>query len=221
MGAMGKIMQLLFAVISPPAAVGAQLSVSQNVMSAGAGINSASSAVELLSDLKTGYLLGANPRRQFLAQFAGVFVGTLVCVPAWYLLVPNYAALDKYPVPAAQIWVAVARALTGGLSSLPPSVLYAILIGAGIGVVLSLLDKVLPKARAWLPSAAALGMGWVVPFSVSLSFAIGAAILTIWRRTLPRSEGTYSIPVASGMIAGESIIKALLAMLATAIGLMQ
>ena len=221
MGAMGKIMQLLFAVISPPAAVGAQLSVSQNVMSAGAGINSASSAVELLSDLKTGYLLGANPRRQFLAQFAGVFVGTLVCVPAWYLLVPNYAALDKYPVPAAQIWVAVARALTGGLSSLPPSVLYAILIGAGIGLVLSLLDKVLPKARAWLPSAAALGMGWVVPFSVSLSFAIGAAILTIWRRTLPRSEGTYSIPVASGMIAGESIIKALLAMLATAIGLMQ
>jgi putative OPT family oligopeptide transporter len=221
MGAMGKVMQLLFALISPPGAVGAQLSVTQNVLSAGAGVNSASSAVELLSDLKTGYLLGANPRRQFLAQFAGVFVGTLVCVPAWYLLVPNFAALEKYPVPAAQIWVAVARALTGGLSSLPPTVLYAILIGAAIGVTLSLLEKVFPKARPWLPSAAALGMGWVIPFSIALSFAIGSVIVAVWRRTSPGTESTYSVPVASGFIAGESIMKAILAMLATAIGLMQ
>jgi putative OPT family oligopeptide transporter len=221
MGAMGKLMQLLFALIAPPGAVGAQLSVTQNVMSAGAGVNSASSAVELLSDLKTGYLLGANPRRQFLAQFAGVFVGTLVCVPAWYLLVPNFAALEKYPIPAAQIWVAVARALTGGLSSLPLSVLYAVLIGAGIGVTLSLLEKVFPKARPWLPSAAALGMGWVIPFSIALSFAIGAIFVAIWRRTSASGEATYSVPVASGFIAGESMIKAILAMLATAIGLMQ
>ena len=221
MGAMGKVMQLLFALISPPGTVGAQLSVTQNVLSAGAGVNSASSAVELLSDLKTGYLLGASPRRQFLAQFAGVFVGTLVCVPAWYLLVPNFAALEKYPVPAAQIWVAVARALTGGLSSLPPTVLYAILIGAAIGVTLSLLEKVFPKARPWLPSAAALGMGWVIPFSIALSFAIGSVIVAVWRRSSPGTEGTYSVPVASGFIAGESIMKAILAMLATAIGLTQ
>jgi putative OPT family oligopeptide transporter len=221
MGAMGKLMQLLFAVIAPPGAVGAQMSVTQNVMSAGAGVNGAGAASELLADLKTGYLLGANPRRQFLAQFAGIVVATLVCIPAWYLLVPDFAALDKYPAPAAQIWVAVARALTGGLKSLPPSVLYAVLIGAGLGVTLALLDKALPKARRWLPSAVALGMGWVVPFSVSLSFAIGALIVVLWRRASAGAEQTYAIPVASGFIAGESIIKAILAMLATAIGLMR
>jgi len=219
-GAMGKIMQLLFAVISPPGAVGAQASVMHNVMSAGIAANSAGASSELLSDLKTGYLLGANPRRQFLAQVAGVFFGTLACVPAWYLMVPNIAALEKYPAPAAQIWVAVARALTGGLRSLPGSILYAVLIGAAVGVLLPLLERMLPKARGFLPSATGLGLGWVVPFSVPLSFAIGAAIVEIWRRVSPDTQQTYSIPVASGLIAGESMIKAILAMLATAIGLL-
>ena len=220
-GAMGKVMQLLFALISPPGAAGVQASVLQNVMSAGIAAGSAEASAELLSDFKTGYLLGANPRRQFLAQFAGVFFGTLVCVPAWYLMVPNIAALEKYPVPAAQIWVAVARALTGGLNSLPPSVLYAILVGAGLGLLLPLLEKAFPKARGYLPSATGLGLGWVVPFSVTLSFAIGAILVSVWRRISPDSQETYSIPVASGLIAGESMIKAILAMLATAVGLMR
>ena len=220
-GAMGKVMQLLFALISPPGAAGVQASVLQNVMSAGIAAGSAEASAELLSDFKTGYLLGANPRRQFLAQFAGVFFGTLVCVPAWYLMVPNIAALEKYPVPAAQVWVAVARALTGGLNSLPPSVLYAILVGAAVGLLLPLLEKAFPKARGYLPSATGLGLGWVVPFSVTLSFAIGAILVSVWRRISPDTQETYSIPVASGLIAGESMIKAILAMLATAVGLMR
>jgi putative OPT family oligopeptide transporter len=219
-GAMGKIMQLLFVVISPPAAVGAQASVMHNVMSAGIAANSAGASAELLSDLKTGYLLGANPRRQFVAQIAGVFFGTLACVPAWYLLVPDIAALEKFPAPAPRIWVAVARALTGGLGSLPVSVLYAVLLGAAAGMLLPLLERVLPKVRGYLPSATGLGLGWVVPFSVPFSMAIGAVIGWIWRRISAGSEGTYGVPVASGLIAGESMTKAILAMLATAIGLM-
>jgi uncharacterized oligopeptide transporter (OPT) family protein len=59
----------------------------------------------------------------------------------------------------------------------------------------------------------------MVPFSIPLSFAIGAAMAAIWRRLSPASEDAYSVPVASGLIAGESMIKAILAMLATAIGL--
>ena len=55
-GAMGKVMQLLFAVISPG-------NVTHNLMSAGTAANSASSSADLLTDLKSGYLLGANPRR--------------------------------------------------------------------------------------------------------------------------------------------------------------
>jgi putative OPT family oligopeptide transporter len=219
-GAMGKVMQLLFALISPPAAVGVQASITHNLMSAGIGANSASSSADLLTDLKSGYLLGANPRQQFVAQFVGVFFGTLAIVPAWYLMIPDQAALEKYPLPATQTWVAVARVLSGGLESLPMSARVAILIGALVGVGLPVLDKLFPKARPWLPSAMGLGLGWVVFFSNALAFTIGALIVQLWHRLAPQHEQTYSVPVASGLIAGESLMKAILAMLVTALGLL-
>jgi OPT family oligopeptide transporter len=218
-GAMGKVMQLLFALISPPSAVGTQASITHNLMSAGAGANAAASSADLLTDLKSGYLLGANPRKQFLAQFFGVFFGTLAIVPAWYLMVPDQAALEKYPLPATQTWVAVARVLSGGLESLPMSARYAILIGALVGVLLPVLEKLLPKARRFLPSAMGLGLGWVVFFSNALAFTIGAILVLIWRRIDDRSQASYCVPIASGLIAGESLLKAILAMLVTAIGL--
>ena len=211
-GAMGKVMQLLFAVISPG-------NTTHNVMSAGVAANSASSSADLLTDLKSGYLLGANPRKQFIAQFVGCFFGTLAVVPAWYLMIPNSAALEKYPLPATRIWEAVARVLANGLSSLPMSARWAILIGALVGVLLPLFQTLVPKARNWTPSAIGLGLGWVVPFSSALSFAIGALIAWIWSLGHKRSQEMYNIPIASGLVAGESLIKAMLAMLATAIGL--
>src|SRR5262249_2335697 len=81
---------------------------------------SATSAADLLTDLKSGYLLGANPRQQFLAQFSGIFVGTVVSVLTFAVLVPNAQVLgtDQFPAPAAQTWSAVAIALGQGLSSL-------------------------------------------------------------------------------------------------------
>ncbi len=212
-GAMGKVMQLLFAVLSPG-------NVTHNLMSAGAGANSASSSADLLTDLKSGYLLGANPRRQFIAQAIGIVFGTIAVVPAWYLLIPNEAALQKYPLPATQTWVAVAQVLSTGIETLPLSARWAILGGALLGILLPTLEKLFPKARPWLPSAMGLGLGWIVFFSNALSFAIGATIAWVWAMWKPANQHRYNIPLASGMVAGESLTKALLAMLATAIGLM-
>ncbi|MBI5837888.1 MAG: OPT/YSL family transporter [Candidatus Eisenbacteria bacterium] len=211
-GAMGKVMQLVFAVLSPG-------NTTHNLAAAGIGANSATAAADLLTDLKSGYLLGANPRQQFLAQFVGVFFGTLAIVPAWYLMIPNDAALEKFPLPATQTWVAVARVLSSGLESLPVSARWAILVGAFVGVLIPVLEKLFPRARRWMPSAMGLGLGWVVFFSNTLSFAIGAAIAWAWSVGHRRSQETFNVPVASGLIAGESLMKALLAMLATAIGL--
>jgi putative OPT family oligopeptide transporter len=211
-GPMGKIMQLLFAIVSPN-------NVTHNLVSAGVGASSAAASADLLTDLKSGYLLGANPRKQFMAQFVGVFFGTLAIVPAWYLMIPSAAALEKYPLPATQLWVATARVLSGGLDSLPMSARYAILIGALIGIAIPLLEKMFPKARPYLPSAIGLGLGWLVFFSNALSFAIGAVIAAVWSVVHKRSHDSFNIPVASGLVAGESLVKALLAMLATAIGL--
>jgi len=220
-GPLGKLMQLMFALISPPALVGAQASLTHNVMAAGIAVNSAGAAADLLVDLKAGYLLGGNPRKQFLAQFAGVFVGTLVCVPAWFLLVPDFAALDRYAVPAAQIWVATARALTGGLQNLPSSALLAVVLGVGLGMLLPLLERAAPRLRPYLPSAMGLGMGWVVPFTATLSLAIGSVLAVAWRRGAPGAEARYRVPVAAGLVAGDSLLHAGLAMLATLLGMLR
>ncbi len=74
-GAMGKVTQLLFAALSPANKV-------INLTTAGTTSAAAGSCADLLTDLKSGYLLGANPRRQFLAQFAGIFFGVVAIVPA-------------------------------------------------------------------------------------------------------------------------------------------
>lgn len=213
MGAMGKVMQLLFGVLSPG-------NVVHNLASAGVAANSASASADLLTDMKTGYLLGANPRKQFIAQFIGVFFGTLAVVPAWYLMVPDKAALEKYPLPSTQQWVAVARLLTEGVHNLPLSARWAILIGALLGVAMPLIERALPRgARKFFPSAMGLGLSWIMPFANSLAFAIGAVLAWMWSLASRKAAEKYTIPVSSGLIAGEGMIKAIIAMTATVVDL--
>src|SRR5262249_12478065 len=132
-GAMGKVTQLTFGALSPG-------NVNVNLMSANITAGAATSSADLLTDLKTGHLLGANPGQQFVAEFSGIFVGTVVSVLAFAVLVPNAQVLgtDQFPAPAAQTWSAVAKALGQGLSSLEPLKLWLILAGSIVGVVLTL-----------------------------------------------------------------------------------
>ncbi len=219
-GAMGKVMQLVFAVLSPPAASSMHVSLEHNLMAAATGANSASTSADLLINLKSGYLLGANPRRQFIAQFIGIFFGTLAVVPAWYLMVPTKEKLEAFNPPATNMWRAVAELLAGGgFDQLPPSAKMAIVVGALVGVSLPLLGKLLPKAAPYLPSAMGLGLSWVMVYSNCQAFAIGAIIVWIWTKLHARTADGYSVALASGFIAGESLIKALIAMTATAVGL--
>lgn len=212
-GAMGKVMQLMFAVFHPGKVV-------PNLASAGIAANSAIASADLLTDLKSGYLLGANPRKQFLAQFFGVFFGTLAIVPIWFLMVPDKAHLEKFAAPATRTWEAVARVLTKGIDFLPASAKWSILIGALIGIGLPVLERLTaPKYRKYLPSAMGLGLSWVVFFSNAVGFMVGAVIIWLWEMVSRRNSDKYAIPLASGLIAGESLIKALIAMTATAIGL--
>lgn len=205
-GPMGKITQLTYAVLAPS-------NITTNLMAASVTANIASSSADLLTDLKSGYLLGANARKQFLAQFMGVFFGTLAIVPAWYLMVPDKAALDAFNPPAANMWRAVAEALVKGIDYLPETARMGLLIGGAIGIVLSVSELYAPpKVKRFLPSSMGLGLSWVVPFANSLSFFIGASIALAWSKLSPRTGELYIIPVASGAVAGESLMCAILAM---------
>ncbi len=220
-GAMGKVMQLLYAVISPPAATSVHVSLQHNLMAASTAANASSSSADLLTDLKSGYLLGANPRRQFIAQLIGILFGVVAIVPAWYLMVPDKAALEAFNPPSTNMWRAVAELLAGGgLSQLPYSAKLAIVLGALLGIAVPLAETIWPKLRPWLPSCMGLGLSWVMSFSNCQSFAIGAVVAWLWTKWHPKTGEPYAVPVASGLIAGESLIKALIAMTATALGLL-
>jgi OPT family oligopeptide transporter len=204
-GAMGKITQLSYGIIAPS-------NITANLMTAGVTAGAAASSADLLTDLKSGYLLGANPRKQFIAQFLGIFAGAAVVVPSFYLLVPTPEVLggEKFPAPSAQVWKGVAELLANGLSSLHGSAKIAILTGMTVGMLLSVLDRFAPqKIKPLLPSAMGLGLAFVIPFWNTLSIFLGALIACFVRRT--RMEG-YIIPAASGIIAGESLVGVLAAL---------
>lgn len=201
-GAMGKITQFVYALLAP-----ADKTI--NLMTAGTTAGAAGSSADLLTDLKSGYLLGANPRQQFLAQLYGVFFGVIAVVPAWYLLVPNKAALEKFNPPATNMWFAVAEALSAGIQTIPESARLAIVAGGLIGVALVLLEAVLPaKVKRFMPSAMGLGLAFVVPFQNALSFFLGALLADIWSRVNEKSAEKYVVPLASGAVAGESLAAA-------------
>jgi uncharacterized oligopeptide transporter (OPT) family protein len=200
-GAMGKITQLTFGALSPG-------HMNINLMSANITAAAAGSSADLLTDLKSGYLLGAHPRKQFLAQFAGIFVGTLVSVLCFRLLVPDATALgtDQFPAPAAQTWRAVAIALSEGLGALGPVKIWCIAVGGLVGVLLTLLPRFFPARRYLIPSPAGVGLAWTFQWHYGLLFFIGGVLGWWFQKKYPKLSDELTFPVASGWIAGESLM---------------
>ncbi|MEW6279555.1 MAG: OPT family oligopeptide transporter [Candidatus Eremiobacterota bacterium] len=208
-GAMGKITQLTFGVLAPAKMV-------TNLMTASVTAGAAGSAADLLTDLKSGYLLGANPRKQFIAQFLGIFAGCLVVIPAFYIMVPTASVLgsDAWPAPAAQVWAKVAELLAKGFSALHPTARVGLLSGGLIGLVLPLVEMALPKNyRRFLPSATGLGLAFVIPWFNSFSMFLGGLIALVLAHLQPKTADTYVVPVSSGLIAGESLMGILVILL--------
>ena len=207
-GAMGKITQLTYGILAPAKVI-------TNLMTASITAGAAGASADLLNDLKSGYLLGANPRQQFLAQLSGTLVGTAVVVPAFYMLVPTPEMLgsDRFPAPSAQVWKGVAEVLANGVESLHPWARWGMLIGGGLGIVLPLLELAFPKHRKWIPSATGLGLALVIPCFNSVSMFLGALIAYLWARRNKDHAERYVVPVSSGIIAGESLLGVAVALL--------
>jgi uncharacterized oligopeptide transporter (OPT) family protein len=205
-GPVANLTQLTYGALLPQ---NATASLATAAITAGAAVSSA----DLLTDLKSGYLLGANPRRQFVAQFLGIFSGTVATTMAYYLLIPDATAITgtattppAFPAPGAQAWLALAKAVQHGLGALPPMAQQGILWASVIAAVLVILETLAPRVQRWLPSATGLGLGFIIPFQYPLSFFIGASVVVLWRWRNKASAESYAIPVSSGFIAGESIV---------------
>lgn len=201
-GAMGKVTQLMFAVLAPgsPAA---------NLMAANVTGGAASQCADMMHDLKTGHMIGAKPSYQFAAQVFGALSGAIAGSAAYLILVPdpkNQLLTDQWPAPAVATWKAVAELFMKGLDALPGGAIEGMVIGGLAGIVLAVLEKVLPKAvRVWMPSPAAMGLAFVIPAYNSFSMFLGAFAAWILSKWIPNWTARFLIVFASGIIAGESL----------------
>jgi uncharacterized oligopeptide transporter (OPT) family protein len=104
------------------------------------------------------------------------------------------------------VWRGVAELLARGIGALPVSARWGLLIGSGIGIVLPLLERAFPKHKRFIPSATGLGLAFTINGFNTISFFIGACLAKAIRRARPAVADKYTVPVASGLIAGESLM---------------
>jgi OPT family oligopeptide transporter len=211
--ALGKVTQLTYGAIAPG-------NIPANLMTACVTAGAACSCCDTIGNLKVGHLVGASPRRQLISQLFGVLAGALLAVPAYFVLVPDVNALggEKFPAPSALVWMGVAKVLSQGLHTLPRSAVTAMMIAIVAGIVIVVIDRLFPKAKPYTPSPTALGLAFIIPGSTSFAMFLGALIVWVLEKKAAKWNDFYTIPIASGGIAGESLMGVILAVL-TALGL--
>ena len=210
--ALGPVTQMIYGIITPG-------NLSGNIMSANVTGGIGLHAADLLTTLKTGWLLGAKPRHQVYAQLFGVVAGAIVVVPAFNLILPDPSVLggETWPAPSCVVWAGVSKAFSDGIGALHPSSRTAIMVGLVLGVALAFLEKFAPRRlRPLLPSPSGLGIAMVIPGSNCIAMFLGAAIAEAMRRFAPKLAEKTVVPVASGLIAGESLMGILIALLIVA-----
>lgn len=201
-GPIGKVTQLVFGVLAPGAPAA-------NLMAANVTGGGSSQAGDMLHDMKTGLILGASPRQQAIGQAAGVLAGSLAGSAAYLVLIPDpktQLLTPDWPAPAVATWKAVAELFMRGFEAMPEGASLAILAAAGAGVVLALLEKLLPKAAVrFVPSASSVGLAMVLPAYNGLSIVFGGLLAWAADRMAPAWSTRFRIVIASGLVAGEGI----------------
>ena len=200
--AFGPVTQLVYGGIAPG-------NVPGNIMAANVTAGIGLHAADLLTTLKTGWLLGASPRAQFWAQMIGVGVGAVVVVPVFNVLIPDPQVLgsEAWPAPSCLVWAGVSEAFAHGVSALSLQARTGIATGGLLGVALALLERFSPaKLKAFVPSPSGLGISMVIPASNSIATFIGGFGAEALRRWKPTLAERYVVPVGSGLIAGESLV---------------
>ncbi|MFM9996862.1 MAG: OPT family oligopeptide transporter [Phycisphaerales bacterium] len=211
-GATSKITQLFYGVVTPK-------DIKTNIATASITAEVVSNASNLLMDIKPGYMLGAKPRQQAIGHVIGIFAGAIASTPLFFLLFTTNVAekgvesiqSDKFPMPAVTIWRAVAEALTKGLGELAPSVQYAVVVGALIGLALEI-TRIATRGK-FLLSPIGLGLAFVINFQSAIAMFLGAFFFWLMGvgRNRPESapKSTWienHEPICAGVIAGAALM---------------
>ncbi len=155
-------------------------------------------------DLKTGYILGATPKKQQFAEVLGVVSSALAIGGTLYLLNTAYGfGGDELAAPQATLMKLIVEGVMGG--NLPWALVF---IGAAIAVVVELIGiPVLPFA-----------IGIYLPVHLNACIMVGGIIRLCFDKMKNNKHKDAivndGILFSSGMIAGEGLVGILLALLA-------
>ena len=154
-----------------------------------------SQATDLMLDLKTGYLVGALPRKQQMAQFIGAWLGPIVIMALIFVLHNAYGlGSERLPAPQGQVLASMVNGILGG--DVP---LQKYIAGASLGAILS--------ASGVGGLGVLVGLGFYLPFNIVLTYSIGTLIriFSDWKFGKLWGE-EVGIPVAAGFIIGEALV---------------
>ena len=155
-------------------------------------------------DLKTGYILGATPRKQQLGELLGVLASAIAIGGVLYLLDTAWGyGSAELPAPQATLMKMIVEGVMGG--NLPWTLVG---IGACIAIVVEILGiPVLPFA-----------IGLYLPIHLSVPMMIGGGVRWFVEKRKKGDEQKNALEngvlYSSGLIAGEGLVGILLAVFA-------
>ena len=157
-------------------------------------------------DLKTGYLLGATPKKQQMGEMLGVVVSGLAISGVLYLLDAAWGyGTAEIPAPQAQLMKMIVEGIMGG--NLPWGLVF---VGVFLAICLEILRiPVMPFA-----------IGLYLPIYLNATIMIGGIVRGLLDRRKGVDEKTKTAQATdgtlycAGMIAGEGLVGILLAIFA-------
>ena len=153
-------------------------------------------------DLKTGYILGATPKKQQIGEIMGTVAAALAIGGVMILLNSAYGfGTDKLAAPQATMMKMIIEGVMNG--NLPWNLIF---IGAFISIVVEILGI------AALP----VSIGLYLPLELSATIMIGGLIRKFADAKFGKSkdEAGKGVLFCSGLIAGEGLVGVLLAFFA-------
>jgi uncharacterized oligopeptide transporter (OPT) family protein len=222
---MTNVSQAIFGVVAPG-------DLRASMVSSGITGAVAAESEGLMQDFRTGQMIGSTPRILTYMQLLAVPVGALALAFMYPLLRDTYGITGESAQllsPTSQRWVGFAKLVTQEWSGSGPVTAEAmarlwwiqtsLTVGAAIGIVLTLLEQK-PSWRPFVPSPTGMGIAMLIPVNAVTMIFVGAIADRIWAAIAPDTHDRYSIPLASGLIAGEALVAIVLPLLVT-LGWMQ